>query len=74
MEYFKNNSHEKEHFDEIMHIRERIKQLELDIEKLKAEALVMFKRKFDHMKNVTNSQSVRYELVYAALFGNYIVV
>jgi hypothetical protein len=72
--YLKDNIQEKETFDEIVNIRNALHDLEKDIIKMKEEQMRLFKLRYESYKLGTARQSIQYDLVYAALFGNQVVL
>jgi len=55
-----------------MNIRKQISELTDTIFELKAKQVLLFKKKFDALKNSTSIQksSISNDLAYSALFGN----
>lgn len=74
IKFFLSNKEQKECFEEIMSIREAIKQLENDIDKVKEEEQKKFKKRYEGIKNAHSKQSVTCDLISSALFGNGIVI
>ena len=67
------DKHDTEFFNDILTVRQNIQEIEEEIEKMKKAELAVFKRKYDSFK--TNVKfNVQHDMIYAALFGNNIVV
>ena len=72
-QFFIDNKKKKECFDEILLLRKKIDELEIKYNIIKDNEMASFKKKnefFKHMKN----NSFQYDLIYACLFGNNIIV
>lgn len=66
---------QKEYFEDILVLRSRIKELDSFIHKLIINEVESFKEKFKYIKKKQSEKaSAYYEKVYAALFGNTIVL
>lgn len=66
---------QKEYFEDILVLRARIKELDSFIHKLIIKEVESFKEKFKYIKKKQSEKaSAYYERVYAALFGNTIVL
>ena len=60
-------------FNEILNVRQKTQEIEVEIEHLKELELISFKRKYESFK--TNVKyNVQHDLIYAALFGNNIII
>jgi dynactin complex subunit len=68
------NKQQKEFFEEILNMRQRIQELEKEIENTKLEEMKKFKRRYDSFKMSNTKQSVTLDLIHSALFGNSIVI
>jgi hypothetical protein len=73
-DFIKNDSNEKDMFQTILAIRDYIKELEEEIKCIRENHMKFFKKKFEGLKLKGPSECVRYDLMFAALFGNYVVV
>jgi hypothetical protein len=63
------NSKEKEHFQEVLILRDAIQKNDEELEKMKNDMMKNFKKHYEiHKQSKTNS--IEYEIVYSALFGN----
>jgi hypothetical protein len=72
--FFEENKSQKEYFEEILILREKIFEISKEIEQMKQDQLKIFRSRFDSFKIISNKQSVKYDLIYAALFGNSIIL
>lgn len=61
-------------FDDILVVRKNVQNLEKEIVDMKENQLKIFKTKFDLFKRGTARQSIHYDLMYSALFGNHVVI
>jgi len=74
MMFFEENKRQKEYFEEILLLRQKIEELENEIALMKEESLKNFRRKYDSLKSLNSKFSVQYDLIYSALFGNSIII
>ncbi len=64
---------ENEIFNDILNVRNNILELEKEIDKMRKDEIIHFKRKYDSFK--TNIKfNIQHDLIYSALFGNNIIV
>jgi len=66
----------KDVFEEIILLKSKIEEIEEKTSKKKEEEMIEFKRKFASLKSqdATYIQNIQYDLCYACLFGNNIVI
>jgi hypothetical protein len=74
LEYFKENINEMELFDEIVATRTTIQELETEIKQIKESQMKLFKIKYEVFKGNSTRESIHYDLMNAALFGNNVVL
>lgn len=74
LDYFKENINEVELFDEILALRNTIQEGEKEIKEMKDSQLKLFKLKYEAYKGASTRDSIHYDLMYAALFGNNVVL
>ncbi len=61
-------------FKEIISLREKISEFEKDINEIIKNEMMFFKEKYDTLKMINPKHSFQYDLIFAALFGNGIIV
>lgn len=74
LDYFKENIKEKKIFDEILSVRSHLLELEDEISNMKKQQIKHFKTRFELFKRGSARQSIHYDLMYACLFGNHVIV
>lgn len=57
-----------------MEIRKTLENLETELEQMKAKEVKLFRIKFESYKKGSTRQSIQYDLMYSALFGNHVVL
>lgn len=72
--FFEENKRQKEYFEEILLLRQKIEEIENEVQTLKDEAMIAFKKKYDPLRSVNSKFNVQYDLMYAAMFGNSIIL
>ena len=72
-QFFIDNKKKKECFDEILLLRKKIDELEIKYNIIKDNEMASFKKKNEFFKQMKNN-SFQYDLIYACLFGNNIIV
>jgi hypothetical protein len=68
------NEKQREYFEEILILRNRIKSLDDQVQNMKNEELKSFKRRYESFKNSNAANSMQYDLIFSALFGNSITL
>jgi len=72
--YFLENTNAKDFFDEVMSIREQIREVNDEEIKIKADQLLHFKKTFEAHKRLygepATKSSIHNDLIYSALFRN----
>lgn len=61
-------------FKDIMQIKQVIKDLGKEIENLKNSQISFYKKRYESFKTLNTKQSIQYDLIYCALFGNGIFI
>jgi hypothetical protein len=74
LDYFKENINEVELFDQILALRNTIIDIDREIKQMKESQLKLFKLKYEAFKGSSLRDSIHYDLMYAALFGNNVVL
>jgi hypothetical protein len=74
LKYFFENQKQREFFEDLLVLRNKIKSNEEEITKMMKEELNNFKRKNLNIRNVSHHNSVQYETIFANLFGNNITI
>ena len=72
-QFFIDNKKKKECFDEILLLRKKIDELEIKYNIIQDNEMASFKKKNEFFKQMKNN-SFQYDLIYACLFGNNIIV
>jgi hypothetical protein len=72
--FLKENVEGKEMFEEIITLRDYCIELEKELQEMKEQEMRSFKTKYETYKLGTTRQCVHYDLIYAALFGNHVVI
>lgn len=67
------NSKEKEHFQEVLILRDAIQKNDEDLEKMKYDVMKNFKKHYE-VNKLSKNNSIEYEIIYSALFGNGIII
>ena len=62
------------YFNEILNLRHKIDEFEKEIELIIQTEMTFFKERYDNLKLINPKHSFQYDLIYAAMFGNGIVV
>ena len=71
---FKDDQEQKKIFEEICNLRALVKQHDAHLIKLKEEELFLFKNRYETFKLGNAKQTIQYDLIYAALFGNHTII
>lgn len=71
---FKDDVMQKKLFEEICNLRKVVKEQEAYVIKLKEEELYLFKNRYETFKLGNAKQTIQYDLIYAALFGNHTII
>jgi hypothetical protein len=74
LDYFQKSIKEKELFNEILNLRNVVLKMESEINLMKESQMKMFKQKYHNLKMGTARESIHYDLMYAAMFGNHVVI
>lgn len=73
MNFFEENNQQREYFEEILLLRDKILQMENEIREIIEVYKSSFKKKNIFTKN-GNAKTIQYDLIYSALFGNGIII
>lgn len=68
------NSYSPVFFNEILTFRAKVQEFEKEIDEIVTTEQKFFREKFDSLKLMNPKHSFQYDLTYAAMFGNGIIV
>jgi len=72
LNYFQENAQQREYFEEILMIRDKILEMENEIKDIIEDYKLNFKKRNVFIKN-GNAKTIQFDLIYSALFGNGII-
>lgn len=68
------NNSDLTYFDEILTLRNKIIELEKEVDEIIERERKFFKERYDNLKLINPKHGFQYDLIYAAMFGNGIVI
>ncbi len=73
LSYFQENTQQREYFEEILMLRDKILEMEKEIRNIIEDYKFIFKKRNTAIKN-GSAKTIQYDLIYSALFGNGIII